>query len=328
MKENPLVSVVMPVYNTSQYLQKSIGSILQQKYQNIELLCVNDGSTDNSLAILKKYAAQDNRVKVIDKQNEGVSKARNTGIENANGEYICFIDSDDAMPVNAIQTMVDTLKSNPKAKYVKGNNLVTTSDGNTVVTKWAIPRKPYSGKLLTSADFWHYIDMIRPCVWGILFDLNHIRQNNLQFNTDIDFGEDALFLAQYIDEVPGVYIDEPTYDYLFARQGSLCNLTVKRSKEFYEKKIKGGLTTTKLFYELGQQSPDSFRRESMNKYINWFGSFTLSHIVKSSRFKRLNALKNLKNYCPTFKTGNGEGRMHRYMIAIYNNCYYLLNIIP
>ena len=327
MKDNPLVSVVMPVYNTSQYLQKSIGSILLQKYQNIELLCINDGSTDNSLDILKKYALLDNRVNVIDKHNEGVSKARNIGIEKANGEYICFIDSDDAMPENAIQAMVDTLKLNPTAKYVKGNNLVTTSDGNTVVTKWAIPRKPYSNKLLTSADFWHHIDMIRPCVWGILFDLSHIRNSHLQFNTDIDFGEDALFLAQYIDDIPGVYIDEPTYDYLFGRQGSLCNLTVKRSKEFYDNKIRGGLTTTKLFYELSQQSSDPFRKNNMNEYINWFGSITLSHIVKSNRFRRLGALKALKNYCPMFKTDNG-GRMHKYMLGIYNKCYYLLNIIP
>ena len=328
MANTLLVSVVMPVYNTAHFLHKSIGSILNQKYQNFELICVNDGSTDNSISVLEEFEAKDNRIKIINKQNEGVSKARNIGIKEAKGTYICFIDSDDAMPENALQAMVDTIIINPTAKYVKGNNLVSTDGGETVVTKWAIPRKPYSGKLLTSEDFWHYIDLKRPCVWGILFDMSHIRENNLQFNTDIDFGEDALFLAQYINNVPGVYIDEPTYDYLFARQGSLCNVTTKKSKSYYEKKINGGLATTRLFYELSLQTNEPYRIESMKLYINWFGSVTLSHIVRVNRFRRLGKLKTLKGYCRTFNVDNGGGKLHNYMISIYNNCYYLLNIIP
>lgn len=295
----------MPVYNTAEYLPKSIGSILNQKYTNFELLCINDGSTDNSLNVLEKYAFQDKRIVVINKQNEGVSEARNIGIEKAKGDYICFIDSDDAMPENALCAMIKTLHNNPSAKYVKGNNLVTTSDGKSVVTKWAIPREPFSDRLLSSEDFWHYIDLTRPCVWGILFDLNYIRENELYFDTSIDFGEDALFLAQYIDNVPGVYIAEPTYDYLFARSGSLCNNSGRMSKEFYEKKAQGALTATKKFYELSMQTDCTYRSESLKKYLNWFGSLALAQIVRTARFNRKASLKNLKGYCKTFRVDGG-----------------------
>ena len=328
MVKTPFISVVMPVYNTAKYLSKSIGSVLNQTFQGFELLCINDGSTDNSWELLEKYASQDERVRIFNKKNEGVSTARNIGIEHALGNYIFFMDSDDSMPANALHVMIKALKNNPSAKYIKGNNLVSTSEGETVVTKWATQRKPYAGKLLSSEDFWHYIDLVRPCVWGILFDLAYIRYKNLRFETNIDFGEDALFLAQYIDNIPGVYINDPTYDYLFARQGSLCNHITKRTKEFYEKKAKCALSVTQKFYELKLSTTDKYRAESLNKYINWFASLSLSNIVRTTRFHRMKNLRILKGYCNTIKSEGGV--MHCCLIKLYNNSIfcYLLNIIP
>ena len=93
--ENVLLSVIIPVYNTANYLEKSIGSVLENTYRNLEVICVNDGSTDNSLEKLNLLAAKDSRVKVIDTENGGVSSARNHGIKAAKGEWISFVDSDD-----------------------------------------------------------------------------------------------------------------------------------------------------------------------------------------------------------------------------------------
>ena len=95
MNQNILVTVVVPVYNVEKYLKKCLDSLLSQTYHNIEIIVVNDGTTDKSLDIAKEVNSIDERVKIISQENQGLSEARNTGIRNAKGEYICFVDSDD-----------------------------------------------------------------------------------------------------------------------------------------------------------------------------------------------------------------------------------------
>ena len=93
--EKPLISVIIPVYNTEAYLERCLVSVLSNTYRDLEVICINDGSTDGSLEILNAFARQDERVTVIDKKNGGLSAARNDGLRRATGEWIAFIDSDD-----------------------------------------------------------------------------------------------------------------------------------------------------------------------------------------------------------------------------------------
>lgn len=104
-----LISVIIPVYNTKEYVGRCIESILNQSYTKLEVIVVNDGSTDGSLDVINKYAQQDSRIKVIDKINEGVSKARNTALSEANGMYVQFVDSDDFLEVCSIEKMHDAI---------------------------------------------------------------------------------------------------------------------------------------------------------------------------------------------------------------------------
>lgn len=97
MNKNVLVSVIIPVYNSAEYLDECVESILSQDYQNIEIIFVNDGSTDSSVQIIQKYMISDKRIKLISKINGGVSSARNVGIDSARGDYICFCDADDVL---------------------------------------------------------------------------------------------------------------------------------------------------------------------------------------------------------------------------------------
>ena len=90
-----LVSIILPIYNAEKYLERCLESIITQTYANIEIILINDGSTDNSINIIKEYAIKDSRIIIIDKENEGVSVARNIGILKARGKYICFVDADD-----------------------------------------------------------------------------------------------------------------------------------------------------------------------------------------------------------------------------------------
>lgn len=105
----PLVSIIIPVYNAEQYISECITTVLAQTYTNIEVLIINDGSTDNSFEVCKEYESLDKRVRVIHQKNAGVSSARNTGIENAQGRYIAFVDSDDIISQKYIQTLVDDM---------------------------------------------------------------------------------------------------------------------------------------------------------------------------------------------------------------------------
>lgn len=105
--ENPLVSIIIPVYNAFPYLRKCIDSVLCQTYTNIEVVCVNDGSTDNSIEILRDYVSQDSRVILIDIENQGVSNARNVAMGNANGQWLLFVDADDWLEPNCVEYLLN-----------------------------------------------------------------------------------------------------------------------------------------------------------------------------------------------------------------------------
>ena len=111
-KTGAKVSIIIPVYNTEDYLRQCLESVITQSYENLEILCVNDGSKDNSLSILKEYQSKDDRVVVISQENGGLSAARNTGIRNATGKYLQFLDSDDLLDTNTVHELVNTAEKN------------------------------------------------------------------------------------------------------------------------------------------------------------------------------------------------------------------------
>lgn len=110
--KNPLISVIIPVYNVEEYLSECIASVLGQSYSNLEILLINDGSTDRSAFICEKYALQDSRILLIDKENGGLSSARNTGLDSCRGEFITFLDSDDVLHAQFIERLYHELVAN------------------------------------------------------------------------------------------------------------------------------------------------------------------------------------------------------------------------
>ncbi len=123
------VSIVIPAYNASQYLAETIESVLDQTFTDFELLVVNDGSTDNTAEIVSNYNHQDNRVKLLSQKNQGVSIARNTGIQRAKGEYIAFLDSDDKWLPNKLALHVEHFQKNPNLGISFGRVEFISSDG-------------------------------------------------------------------------------------------------------------------------------------------------------------------------------------------------------
>lgn len=130
-KEQPLISVIVPVYNVEKYLKKCVDSITSQTYKNLEILLVDDGSTDSSGQICNEFEKNDARIKVIHKKNGGLSDARNAGLDRAKGQYYAFIDSDDYIQDNTIEIMLNAIKKN-KSEIAVCNMIRFLEEGETV----------------------------------------------------------------------------------------------------------------------------------------------------------------------------------------------------
>ena len=146
-----MVSIVIPVYNVDKYLEDCFNSVLGQTYRDIEVIAVDDGSSDNSSAICDEFASRDNRVKVIHQKNNGVSVARNVGLANTSGEFIFFVDSDDVIEPNAVETLCN-IQEESSADLVIGMYSLINEDGS---------HRKDSGELLiegeiTEKQFWEY----------------------------------------------------------------------------------------------------------------------------------------------------------------------------
>lgn len=122
------ISFIVPVYNVEKYLRQCLDSLINQTYQNIEIIAVNDGSTDSSFQILKEYASIDERIRILNQKNQGLSMARNTGLENVRGEYVLFVDSDDYVSLNMAQRIAETIVHHPQLDIITFSRTVFYSD--------------------------------------------------------------------------------------------------------------------------------------------------------------------------------------------------------
>lgn len=185
-ENSPYISVVVPVYNTEKYLNRCLDSLVNQTYKDIEIICVNDGSKDNSLNVLKEYASKYKRIKIIDQENQGVSVARNAGIDVAKGKYISFVDSDDYVDLDMYENIVNSLK------YEEYNILAFGYDA--IDPKTGESRKGSdikNGGVFDTCDFLD--DDNLHGVWTTLYKKSFIDENKLRFIPGISYGEDRLF---------------------------------------------------------------------------------------------------------------------------------------
>lgn len=201
---NPKISVIVPVYNAEKTLHKCIDSILGQSYKDWELLLIDDGSTDASAAICDEYAQLDNRIRAFHKQNGGVSSARNIGLDNAEGEWITFVDSDDFLADNALEIVdwnvvnEDFLLFPFYYRYIDG--------GSKVYSLGTIGEIDYLDSFLKE----ELGEMIFRTPWSKLFKRDII--DSLRFNENIKCGEDTLFVLSYLYRINRCRIyDTPFY---------------------------------------------------------------------------------------------------------------------
>lgn len=196
MRNNPKLSIIIPIYNAEQFIRRCIDSILEQTYTDFELLLIDDGSTDDSSRICDVYSENDSRIKVFHKKNGGVSSARNVGLDNANGEWIVFIDSDDAINNQYLsvtkKATVDLILTGCDyygATYIKDKIKITDS---------------------TLSHFYeNYLQTLQMRVpWAKFYKRSLIE--NLRFNESYKVGEDTLFVLSYLRRVKSMSVTNNT----------------------------------------------------------------------------------------------------------------------
>ncbi len=214
------VSIIVPLYNQERYLNACMRSIVKQTYTNLEIVVVNDGSTDRSPQILDDWAAKDSRIKVVTKQNEGLVNARRDGYREATGQFITFVDSDDLLPLDAIEILVrymiekdvDLVLGSSQRKFglLKINKLTGTFPYNTVVTQPELFDKYFSGFFGEKCFY--------ATIWARLFKkavIDRALQETELFSTQIRFmGEDLYFNMKLFPYLNSMYrINDIVYYY-------------------------------------------------------------------------------------------------------------------
>lgn len=199
------LSIIVPVYNVEKYLPKCLESLIKQTLKDIEIICVNDGSMDNSLAILKEFASKDSRIKIIDNQHQGVAKTRNTGIEQSTGEYIGFVDSDDYIDIDFFEKLYNSAtKSNSDiaiASILKHKNFFNIYNAKYTKEETAIT---IQDKIKLCEDKKHFFFY----AWNKIYHSGFIKENNIKFSEgqiyeDVMFAIKALYYSNKIISVYG-----------------------------------------------------------------------------------------------------------------------------
>lgn len=225
MAQKPKLSVIVPVYNVADYLDWCLDSLAEQTCADLEILCVNDGSTDRSREILKRRQEQDPRIVIIDKENGGLSSARNAGIKAAKAPVVCFLDSDDRFTPDAAEVIVRTFANEQPDVVTFGAHCYPREAAYPWLTQHLSPRdvvyEPFHPDLL-------FKEMSRPFAWRTAVRTDFLRDNNLYFDESVAFGEDQIFhFALYPRAHKTVLISNKLYEYRVAREGSLMDRVVK-----------------------------------------------------------------------------------------------------
>jgi len=209
--EKPLISIIVPVYNVEAYLPKCLDSIINQTYENLEIIIVNDGSTDNSPQICEEYAKRYSRIKLLHKKNGGLSSARNAGLDIANGEYIGFVDSDDYIEKNMYLEMLTSLK-----EY--SANLVICSYFSDGEIKY-----PCEKSMFVDVDFVFRLylkDQIQAYAWNKLYSKDIF--NDIRYADGILFEDMDIFLPILRKAEKIVLLNDKLYHYI-KRENSIIN---------------------------------------------------------------------------------------------------------
>lgn len=258
--DKPLVSVVLPIYNVEKYLERCILSVVNQTYRNLEIILVDDGSPDGCPEICDAWARKDSRIKVVHKKNAGLGYARNTGIEHATGEYICFFDSDDYVELNTVELCVDAAVSQ-NADIVCFGNDVRLQTGELLYTRIPTPPKSvYADQEVRdiampnvlsyhaeTGEDWNFA----MSAWSSMYSVQTIRKSGWRFVSEREIISEDIYSVldfyQYVQKM--VVVPQALYHYIT----NPVSLSRVYRKDRYEKLKFLAEKLTELSVEMGSE---------------------------------------------------------------------------
>lgn len=228
----PLISIIVPVYNTELYLRRCIQSIIDQTYSNLEILLINDGSTDHSLDICNEFAKTDVRIKTFDKENKGVSHTRNMGLEKAIGEYIMFVDSDDFIDKHYVYDMYQELKNNHYEMIISGMSFC--DEDERILKRELYKNKNQELKLDNIIeDVVNTLYFCSSC--KTLVKRSLIVENDISFNEQLSFGEDLSFSYQLLKKSKSIgYLSNTGYYYRQNSTSLTHHVNIEKIRKYFK----------------------------------------------------------------------------------------------
>lgn len=273
----PKISVIVPVHNVEEYLAHCLESIRKQDCSDLEIICVNDGSTDSSSSLLKMAAHLDSRINIINQPNSGVSAARNRGLEAASGEIIMFVDADDFLVPGACKVVTQAFAYDKPDILTFGANGITFGQPSPWLRNALAPKQSvvhgFDKNLFKKARE-------RPYIWLSAFSRSFIEEHSLRFDEELTIGEDHLFyLDAYARAGLTVTIDKALYTYRAERTGSAMFWQIKDPYEMFEKHL---LLAEKVFKHWKQMGLFSQHKAELLGWFLAFVSYDALHVKNSA----------------------------------------------
>lgn len=302
MSSIPVLTIVVPIYNAAEHLNRCIDSITANTFKNFELLLINDGSTDNSLEISKEREEKDSRIRVISKNNEGVSKTRNLGIKEASGKFIMFIDNDDYIEKDYIQTFIGNCSETDADLVIGGYRRVNNNE--TMFSDF--PRDCNWGKYVILAP------------WAKIYNHQFLIDNDIFF-LDYPIGEDVYFNLNVFSKTEKIVsIDYVGYNWYF--NGNSISNTSQRG---FNKNIDILFLLDKLV-EVSQGQSDVYLKYYLKRYYIWYLLFSgrqankNNFLIEYRRIKKWIYERELDSKLnPLSKVLRGEGIKNRLIVFIF-----------
>ena len=221
------VSIIIPVYNVEEYLRECLDSVIKQTHEKLQIICINDASTDGSKGILDEYQKKDDRIELIDlSKNRGVSLARNIGLCVATGDYVAFVDPDDVLELNAYETALSKIEGDVDI-LVWGYNAFPNASGWWIRSGKSM-NAVYEGK---SVDAFFDSGSLRTVVWNKLYRNATLKDSGIRFNENLKMAEDVDFnMLFFVRSNKIQFIEDKLYDYRVGRKGSLTDIYVEEKR--------------------------------------------------------------------------------------------------
>lgn len=329
----PKVSVIIPIYNVENYLERCLDSIIKNELSDIEIICVDDGSKDKSGWICDKYAEKDSRIKVIHKFNGGLSSARNAGMDMAAGKYIFFIDPDDDIEQDMLFKMVSIGEKENCEVVLCGYK--TMPGGNEVIPLYELNRPLKPKEMIMKNNKVHSHNDLS-FTWRFLFKRRLIRENNIRFNEKILFAEDFTFNLEVLLKAKIVYVlGESLYHYTINNQESIMRTPYKKHMEsslILQYDIKN-----KLAIDNGLTRHKEYMDDMAYYYINAILPMMIKNLYngpeedKKAGVKRILSYKMFHDSCKQIGLLNKYSNFKEYIVYLaikykfYSLVYYAFN---